>query len=45
MRRVNTDRPMMVPTPFTRQTTVKQRQIHEKRKELNEKTKDASMRT
>jgi hypothetical protein len=30
MRRVNADRPMMVPTPSARQTTVKQRQIHEK---------------
>jgi hypothetical protein len=29
MRRVSTDRPM-VPTPSARQTTVKQRQIHEK---------------
>jgi hypothetical protein len=30
MRGVSTDRPTMVPTPSARQTTVKQRQIHEK---------------
>jgi hypothetical protein len=30
MRRVNTDQPMMAPTPSARQTRVKQRRIHEK---------------